>query len=359
MQWFSRLSLRARVLMVGAVLSAALIYVGARIAVPYVALGPGVTYDTLDAVQGTEMISFTGKDVPKSVTETFPQPGHLNMTTISVADGLPLFALLGLWGTGDHAVVPREDEFPPDQSVEQVNQRNAEMFAESQSAAEISALQYLKYPDVVYVGDIVDASPSTGKLETRDQLTAINGRKVTDAASVQSAMAGTKPGQLVTIVVLRNGSSVTRQITLGSNPDHPERGFLGITPQQRPLAPFEVHITLDRIGGPSAGLMFTLGIIDKLTDGDLSSGHFIAGTGEIQPQADPTKSPVVGPIGGILMKMIGAKDKGATVFLVPAANCEEAVTRIPQGLRLVKVGTLDDAMTALKQLAAGQAPAGC
>jgi len=359
MQWFTRLSLRGRVLTVGALLSAALVAIGASVPVPYVALGPGVTYDTLGQVQGTEVISFTGTGIPSTVQERFPNAGHLNMTTISVADGLPLFAALGLWGSSDYAVVPREDFFPPDQSTEQVNQRNAELFAESQSAAEVAALDYLHYPDVVYVGNITDNSPSLGKLRSQDRITQINGQPVTDAASVQAAMAATRPGQKVTIAVQRAGLPVTAQITLGTNPARPGRGFLGIGPQQRPLAPFTVHISLARIGGPSAGLMFTLGIIDKLTPGDLTGGRFIAGTGEIQPPTAPATSPTVGPIGGILMKMIGARDKGATVFLVPAANCAEAVTRIPQGLELVKVGTLDEAMTALKDLQAGKTPAGC
>ncbi len=359
MHWFGRLSLRGRVLTVGALLSAAMVTVGVSVPVPYVALGPGVTYDTLGDVQGTPVISFTGKGIPATVNEKFAHPGNLNMTTISVADGLPLFAALGLWGRSDYALVPREDYFPPDQSTEQVNQRNAELFAESQSAAEIAALDYLHFPDVVYVGDITENSPSLGKLQSQDRITQINGQPVTDAASVQNAMAGTRPGNTVTVVVERDGKPLTARITLGRNPQHSERGFLGIGPQQRPLAPFTVHISLDRIGGPSAGLMFTLGIIDKLTPGDLSGGRFIAGTGEIQPPAPAANSPTVGPIGGILMKMIGARDKGATVFLVPAANCAEAVTRIPQGLELVKVGTLDEAMHALKDLQAGRTPAGC
>ncbi|MDQ6656874.1 MAG: PDZ domain-containing protein [Actinomycetota bacterium] len=359
MQWFSRLTLRGRVLTIGAILTAALIAIGASVPIPYVAEGPGVTYNTLGNEQGSDVITFTGSGIPASVNEKFAAEGHLNMTTVSVTDGLPLFAALGLWARSDYSLLPREDVFPPNQTVEQVNQQNAVMFSESQSSAEIAALEYLKYPHVVYAGNVLDKSPSTGKLQPQDRITEINGRAVTNTASLRMAMAGTKAGQVVPVVVDRGGVGKSLTITLGKNPDDGSRGFLGIQPQERPFAPFTVHISLTRIGGPSAGLMFTLGVIDKLTKGDLSSGKFIAGTGEINLQRDLTKSPTVGPIGGILLKEIGARYKGATIFLVPAANCQEAVTRVPAGLQLVKVASLDDAMNALHDIAAGKTPPGC
>jgi PDZ domain-containing protein len=342
---------------VGSVLTLALIAVGAAIPVPYVAEGPGVTFDTLGSVNGTEMISFTGDDIPASVDEK--PSGHLNMTAISITDRLPLFAALGLWGKGSYALIPREDQFPPNKSVEQVNKENAQMFAESQSAAEISALTYLGYPQVLYVGNVIDNSPSAGKLEPQDRILSVNGTAVNDLKGLLTVMAGTKPGDAVELVVDRDGKKLTETITLGENPQDKTKGFLGIEPQQRPSAPFQVNITLDRIGGPSAGLMFTLGIIDKLTPGELTSGHFIAGTGEIQPYADASKSPAVGAIGGIVQKLITARDAGATVFLVPAPNCQEALTRVPSGLELVKVSTLDDAMAAMTDLKNGKTPAGC
>lgn len=367
MQWFSRLSLRGRVLTVGAVLTAALIAVGASVPVPYVAEGPGVTYNTLGDEQGSDVISFTGSGIPASVNEKFAHQGHLNMTTVSVNDGLPLFAALGLWARSDYSLVPREDIFPPNQTVEQVNQQNAQMFSESQSSAEIAALEYLKYPNVLYAGNVVANSPSTGKLRPQDQITEVNGTKIVDVKGLMKVMEGTKPGQQIPVVVKRSGTPITVSITLGTRPVDPNNpndprnryGFLGIEPQDRPEAKFAVHISLDRIGGPSAGLMFTLGVIDKLSPGDLTAGKFVAGTGEINVSADRSQPATVGPIGGILLKEIGARDKGATIFLVPAPNCQEAVTRIPAGLQLVKVATLDDAMNALKDIAAGKTPPGC
>ena len=428
MSFFSRMSLRGRTLVVGSASAAVLVAAAAAIPVPYVALGPGVTYNTLSAVEGVPVISLSGPGVPASAGEASPESAHLNMTTISVVDGVSLFQALGLWASGDHAVVPREDIFPPDKTVEQVNEDNAQLFSDSQSAAEIAALTYLDYPEVVYAGTIPDDSPSSGVLEPQDQIVAVDGGAVTDAASLRAALEQSRPGQTVQVTVLREsdengadgggdggggggtessdqpstapdsssgatapsspdssaasspdasaGSStpdpatgtpttapdgtaeteLTLPVTLGANAEVGQQGFLGILPQERPQAPFTVDISLANIGGPSAGLMFTLGVIDKLTPGDLTSGHFVAGTGTMEVADDKA---TVGPIGGILLKMIAARDAGATVFLVPADNCTEALTQIPQGLQLARVGTLDEAMQALTTLSQGGVPAGC
>ena len=354
MKGWRSLSLRARTMIVGTVIALALIAVGATVPIPYVALGPGVTYNTLGTVAGTDVISFSGEDVPASTKET--TAGHLNMTTISVYDHQTLFAALGLWIDGDYSVVPREEVFPPNKSVEQVNQENAQMFADSQSSAEIAALRYLKYPNVVYVGTIPQGSPSSGVLQPTDQITAIDATKVTDFASLKSALATTKPGQVVTVTVLRNGKTVTGKVTLQANATQGNQGFLGIGAVERPTAPFQISISLANIGGPSAGLMFTLGIIEKLSTGDLTAGHFIAGTGTMEVDDDKG---TVGPIGGILLKMIAARGAGATDFLVPADNCAEALTQIPAGLRLDKVTDVDEAVDAVHTIAAGGSPTGC
>lgn len=347
------MTLRGRTLVVGGAATAVLVISAAAIPIPYVAIGPGVTYDTLGSVDGTAVISFSGEGIPPSVTEEFADPGHLNMTTISITDNIPLFEALGLWATGRYALAPREDYFPPDKTVEEVKEQDAQAFRDSQSAAEIAALRFLGYPNVTYVGEIPDGSPSAGVLQPQDQIVDVDGTPVTDFPTLQAALADSVPGQVVTVTVLRGGDTVTEKVTLGSNPEVGSQGVLGIGAVERPVAPFTTSIALERIGGPSAGLMFTLGIIDKLTDGDLTGGQFIAGTGTIDPEG------MVGPIGGVLLKLITAREAGATVFLVPADNCAEAVTQIPDGLQLVKVATLDDAMTALDTLKAGGTPPTC
>ena len=353
MSWFSRMTLRGRTVLVGSSVTAVLVLAAAAIPVPYVAVGPGVTYNTLGSVDGTQVITFSGNDIPASATRPEQGDGHLNMTTISITDHVPLFEALGLWATGRYALAPREDYVPPDKTTEQVQAQDAQAFRDSQSAAEIASLRYLKYPNVTYVGEIPNGSPSAGVLQPQDRITALDGAKVTDFGSLQAALKGTTPGQVVAVQVLREDKEVTEKVTLGSNEKVGKQGFLGIGAVERPIAPFTTSIALERIGGPSAGLMFTLGIIDKLTEDDLTGGRFIAGTGTMDPDGK------VGPIGGVLLKLITAREAGATVFLVPADNCAEAVTQIPDGLQLVKVSTVDDAMTALKTLKAGGTPPGC
>jgi len=354
MVWFSAMSVRARALIVGLTLSVILVGVGAVVPIPYVALGPGVTYNTLGRADGTPVISFSGAP-PASVKQ--PEgTGHLNMTTVSVYDGLPMFQALGMWMSGQYALVPRAEVYPPNQTVEQVNQQNTKDFQDSQSAAEIAALRYLKYPNVIFVGTIAAGSPSFKVLEPQDQITAVGAEQVTDFASLQAALKHTIPGQVVAITVLRAATSVAVKVTLQANPSVGPQGFLGIGAVERPKAAFTISISLANIGGPSAGLMFTLGILDKLTDGGLTKGRFIAGTGTME--VDDAKA-TVGPIGGILLKMIAARAAGASVFLVPADNCAEALTRVPTGLELAKVATLADAVAALKTLASGGTPPSC
>jgi Lon-like protease len=150
----------------------------------------------------------------------------------------------------------------------------------------------------------------------------------------------------------RGPVTTTTSITLGSRDDR-ESGFLGIEPANEPDVPFQIKISLAEVVGPSAGLMFALAIVDKLTPGELTGGHVVAGTGEI------TSDGQVGRIGGIGFKMTAARETGATVFLVPSGNCFEATREPPDGLRLVKVGTLSDAVTALDTLRAGGNPPSC
>lgn len=362
MSWYSRLTLRGRTVVVGSVLTAVLVVIGVAVPVPYVAVGPGVTFDTLGSVDGTPVVSFSGDGVPAAVDDPVPAGGQLNMTTISVTDGVRLFQALGLWATGEYALAPREDYYPPDKSVDQVRAEDAQAFRDSQSSAEIAALNHLGYPQVVYVGTIPAGSPSAGVLEPQDQITGIDDTPVTDLASLSAGLQGTSPGQVVGVKVLRGGVEQTVKVTLGDPPANAtgqdstqpaDRGYLGISAVQRPTAPFTITISLEQIGGPSAGLMFTLGIIDKLGGQDLTGGRFIAGTGTMS--IDGT----VGPIGGVLLKLITARDAGATVFLVPERNCAEARTQVPDGLQLVKVATLDDALSALETIRAGGTPPGC
>ncbi len=325
-------------------LALALGVLGATLPVPVVALGPGPTFDTLGQVDGTQVVAVNG-------LTTYPTSGHLNMTTVSVTDRLTLFSALGLWADPGRQLVPRNDIFPPEKSDAQVQQENTEQFTESESAAELAAITDLRLPTRVVVADLVPDSPAAGVLQAGDEIVTVSGRPVASAEAVSAALVGTTPGQTVTVTYKRGDEQRDGTVVLGTNPDRPQ-GLLGVRPGIEPRSG-DIAISLGDIGGPSAGLMFALAVVDKLTPGELTGGRFVAGTGTITPDG------TVGAIGGIPFKMRAAKDAGATTFLVPAANCDEARGATPDGLALVRVGTLAEAVTALDALRAGAATPPC
>ncbi|GAA1311643.1 PDZ domain-containing protein [Saccharothrix xinjiangensis] len=307
--------------------------------VPYVALGPGPTYDTLGQVNGGDVVVIEGQ-------ETFPTAGNLTMTTVSLTDDVSLFGALGLWVSGRYALAPREEFFRPGESQEDVRNQNVKAFQDSQSSAEVAALRYLDYPLKVVAAEITEDTAADQVLEPNDRLLAVNGRQITTAEDVRPALEGTKPGDRVALTFEHEGERRTSEVTLGTAEGR-DTGFLGVLPLDRADVPFDIKISLSDVGGPSAGLLFALAIVDKLTPGELNGGEPVAGTGEINEKGE------VGRIGGITFKMVAAREGGATVFLVPAGNCDEAKQQTPEGLRLVKVETLDDAVRSLESLSEG------
>jgi PDZ domain-containing protein len=319
---------------------------GSFVRVPYVALGPGPTYDTLHRAAGSQVVDIKG-------TRTYPVAGQLRMTTVSLMDDITLFGALGLWLSGREALAPREEYFQPGETRQQVEQRNVQQFQNSQSLAEVAALRYLGYPMQVRADQVVSGSPAAKVIKAGDRILAVNGKQLTRADAVFNALRNTKPGDTVALTLQgERGPARTERITLTSRPDR-KQGFLGITPIDHANVNFDVKISLADVGGPSAGLTFALAIVDKLTPGELNGGKAVAGTGEIDQDGK------VGPIGGIEFKLIAAREAGATAFLTPAENCDEAKANVPDGLRLLKVNTLGDAVKSLKELAAGKQPPGC
>lgn len=314
--------------------------------VPYVALRPGPTFDTLGSVDGKTVVDIQG-------TRTYPTGGHLNMTTVSVLDDITLFGAMGLWVSGRSALVPRDEVFPADITEKQVEQQNEQLFQDSESKAETAALRYLDYPSKVIVDEVLTNGASHGKLAAGDRVVTLDGEPADTAEQVVRLLDGSKPGQTVRVGVQRDDAAPQQvPIQLGTG-EQPGRGYLGVGVADRPDVPFDITISLTDVGGPSAGLMFALAVVDKLTPGPLAGKTFVAGTGTITPEGD------VGAIGGIPFKMMRAKEAGASVFLVPAGNCAEALQRAPEGLRLVRVGTLSEAVRALEGMQRGQQPAGC
>lgn len=318
----------------------------AVVTVPFVSLGPGPTFDTLGEFDGKQIVHIEG-------TQTHPTSGHLNMTTVSQRDDLTLGEALTLWLSGEEQLVPRDLIYPPGKSRDEVDKANNADFKQSEDSAAYAALGYLKYPSAVTIAKITDSSPSAGKLKTGDAIDMVDGTPVANVEQFTTLLKNTKPGQVVTIDYRRkNEPAGVTQITLGTNKDR-DYGFLGVSVLDAPWAPFVVDFNLANVGGPSAGLMFSLAVVDKLTSGDLAGSMFVAGTGTISVDGK------VGQIGGITHKMVAARAAGATVFLVPAKNCYEAASDNPSGLRLVKVETLGQAVDALHAMTSGGQPPSC
>jgi PDZ domain-containing protein len=347
-------SRRSKTLLIGVLVLVVASVVARSVQVPLVALGPGPTFNTLGEVAGKQVVSVTGRPV-------YPTTGHLNMTTVSVTDGLNAVTAVRYWLKPDAEVVPRTAVYPAGASDAQVTQANSEMFADSENNAKVAALSYLHEPVKVVVTQLTPNAPAGQLLKVGDQLVIVNGQRVSSAPQVSQLLKSTRPGEQVPVTYQRgNGPPQNGTVTVGvrpgdqtgANPDGPQ-GFLGIFPVTEPVNPTQITVALDDVGGPSAGLMFSLGIVDKITPDDLTGGKFIAGTGTID------ETGAVGGISGIPLKMIGARSEGATVFLVPGANCSEAKNSAPSGMQLVKVDTLTNAVNALQELKAGKPVPGC
>jgi PDZ domain-containing protein len=330
---------------VGALLVAALTVLVGRAEVPYVQLEPGPTYDTLGTDEhGKDVIVITGGPASHST-------GQLRFLTIGVQPRLTLLQALVGWLRDEDAVVPRELVYPPGQTEEQVEKRNAQDFATSQSAAETAALIKLGYSMRVTVGEVTKGSPAEGRLRPGDVITSVDGTPVESVDKLMEILRAKPAGTTFTFVVTRAGSSERIQVATAAG-DHgvPQPG---IKPELTSTAPFKIDIPIENIGGPSAGLMLALGIIDKVKPEDLTGGKIIAGTGTIDPVGK------VGAIGGVPQKIIAAKDAGASYFLTPTDNCSEAVANAKPGLTLVQVASLDAALAALEDIRAGRHPHLC
>ncbi|GAA1077629.1 YlbL family protein [Tsukamurella strandjordii] len=316
---------------------------GMFVTVPYVAVGPGDTADTLGDYKGKQVVTVKGLPVHRPA-------GQLRFTTVAVTDGLNLYGALGMWLKGNQ-LAPRDAYYRPGQSREQIEEGNREQFVGSESSATVAALRYLKVPTAIGVTGLVKGGPSDGKLRSGDVLQAVDGAPVAAPDTVSKAIEGKKAGDTVTLSVLRADGPAQVPVVLADKDGKPR---LGVLVGQVPADPkVEVGFGVDQVGGPSAGLMLTLGIIDMVEPGDLTGGRVVAGTGEIGSDG------AVGPIGGISHKLEGAKRDGATVFLVPARNCAEAKTSPPADLQLVKVDNLDGAITALSDVREGRPAPSC
>lgn len=335
---------RGATVLVGTVLLALLLWQAGDVKVPYVELGPGPTYDTLGSADGHPVISVSGATASDSA-------GQLRLMTVGVHPDLTLLQAIRGWLADDYAVVPRELVYPPNKSEKEVDQENANDFKQSQTSAETVALRKLGFPVQVTITEVVTGAPAEGALQVGDVLTSVDGTPVTSVLKLTELVRAKPAGASRVIGYTRAGSPGQATVVTAKSEDGNPR--IGVRVEQKQAHPFDLSIQLDRIGGPSAGLMFALGIFDRLSPPDLTGGRIIAGTGSIDDEGR------VGPVGGIPQKLLAAKLAKATIFLTPAANCAEAVTNARPGLTLVKVSTFDEALTALQSLRDGATPALC
>jgi PDZ domain-containing protein len=310
--------------------------------VPFVSFSPGPVKNTLGEAKGKPVIEISGH-------ETFPTTGQLDLTTVSVTSPdreLTLPQAMRNWLDPHHDLFPRDIIYPPEQSADEVEQQNTAEMTGSQDSAVAAALQEAGVPFKPKVSTVSAKSPADGKLKPGDIVLKIDGTTPTQVPQVGELVRKHKVGQDVSFLISRGGKEQTVVLKTAATPGDKTRPMVGITIGVE--SPVKVTVNLGQdIGGPSAGTAFALAIYDKLTAGDLLAGKHIAGTGTIDALGQ------VGAIGGIQQKIAGAKNDGATVFLVPGPNCEAALHADVDGIRLVKITTLHEAIGALKALASG------
>ncbi|AZA09791.1 Lon protease 2 [Corynebacterium pseudopelargi] len=313
--------------------------------VPYAIEAPGPTFNTLGSVEGKEVVEIEG-------APTDPTNGKLNMTTVAVSSGitLPQAIAEGLWSS--NTMVPIEQIFPQDVSPEEQREVNSADFAASEASATAAAMHYLDRPLAVEVAQVVPDGPAADQLEQGDVILAIDNQQVSSPKQVKEAVADQKPGQKLALKVKRKDQEQTIDVTLGSHPNN-DAAFLGIVMAQVPADGMKVTYNLKDIGGPSAGLIFSLAVVDKLDPADITGGAFVAGTGTINEEGK------VGPIGGIRHKIEASKDAGAEVFLAPKGNCAEIDAKTSEGIEVAAVGSLEEAIDALSAHQRGEAMPTC
>ncbi|GAA4882437.1 YlbL family protein [Serinicoccus chungangensis] len=312
---------------------------------------PGPVYDTLGQIDGADIVSVDDELPTYDDTE-----GHLYFTTIRLQGGpgdtVSAWEALRASIDPSTTVVPREEVFPEDVTAEQVREQNTELMQHSQDDAAVVALraQGVQIDENVVVAQVIADAPADGVLEVEDEIVRVAGQEVSDTTAVRDQIQAVEPGQEVPVTVLRGGEEVELDVPTRLD-EESGRTIVGVYLAPVYDNPYEVTIDAGNVGGPSAGLMFSLAVYDEITPGALTGGRSIAGTGTI------TGDGTVGGIGGITQKMYAAREAGAEVFFAPSDNCTEVVESDPGGLTVVPVGTFDDALAVIDELEASSGTA--
>jgi Lon-like protease len=309
---------------------------------PVIALSPGPMEDVLARlkVEGSRVYDSEGK---------------LYLTSVGIDDDVRFYEALLDMANRDVQLLPRADLYPEEQDSAEIDKENAALMDRSKEAASVVALREVGYeiePSGVEVTQVVAGTPADGKLQAGDRLLEADGRAIASTEEVRAAITRHKIGERVAFRIDRDDTEKNVSVQVQEADGQPRVGIL--LRDLFPDLPVKVSIeTQNNIGGPSAGLMFTLSIIDKLTPEDLTGGKRIAGTGEIALDGG------VLPVGGVAEKLIAVRRLGVTTFLIPAENCDSVRGRVPDGLRLVKVSTITDALRFLRDPKVAATAPGC
>lgn len=328
--------------LVSALLFVALAVPLAILPVPFVTWSPGGTANVLGDIDGQPLISIDG-------LQTFPTSGQLDVTIVSgtSADSrltLPE-ALAAYWLPG-RDTLPRDAVFPPGQSAEEVKQAEAQLMNSSQDDAVVAALRAAGQPveQRPAVTSVAVGGPSFDRLKPGDLIVSVDGVTTANVDAVRDQIRTHRPGDTIHFIVLRGRVETEVQVIATGSASDSGTAAVGIT--LGPGYAYEPRISFElgqQIGGPSAGMVFALGIYDKITAGELLAGRTVAGTGTITPSGD------VGAIGGVRQKLAAAERDEATVFLVPSANCRD-LAGVRTDLTLIAVSTLSQAVSQLETL---------
>ena len=312
---------------------------------PYVLMSPGTPQNILG-----DAISITG-------AESFPTKGKLSVTSVMVTNPdsyLTGFDILYGWITSDQAVLPRVEIYPENETAEESNQQGAADMQESQVNATSAALTLLGYKgeSKLIINTVNPNSFAFKQLLTGDQIISVDQLTLTSATQITDYLQSKQAGDVVKVKVIRSTSGSASISSPNSNPiEVPVKlskrddgsAYIGVNIETKHNFPVNVKIKLDETGGPSGGLIFALGIIEKLQSEDLIRGRNIAGTGTI------TDTGKVGPIGGITEKIIGAKKAGVSIFIAPIDNCSDIThPELLNGIKVVPVATLAEALAVLR-----------